>query len=220
MNLQLIYFDDLPQNLEIYKLVLKDSFDVLGFSETDNHEAILTQYKPHGIMLDLHMPGQDGIMLHEKILRSSQYNGCPIFFISSDPTLDSRIKIIQSGAIDFFQRDISVEELKLRLFNKIRMFMHGSKVIDVGNLRLNFDDFNVFIAGVAIDLTLIETRILFSIVKSLPHPLEKDDLIEKIWGKNSGKGTIQVHLSNLNTKLNKWNYEIKLKDSSFMITSV
>jgi len=214
---QIVYFDDQIQNIEAYQALFKDTFKIAGYTETENYSQVLMTHKPHGILLDLHMPKQDGLALHDKIVSCEHYNGCPIFFISGDVSVESRLKSIQSGAIDFFTRTISKDELAIRIVNKIKMYLQGSVLIDIGNLQLNSDNFNILVNQKPSDLTLIETRILIYLIKALPDAVDKDELIMKIWGESSSKGKINVHLSNMKIKLWDWNHEIKVKDNSLSI---
>ena len=217
MKFSLVYFDDQIENIEAYQLMLKDSFVVHGFTETSDYSENLKKFKPHGILLDLHMPYQNGFVLYEKIIQSEDYNGCPIFFISGDVSDESRIKSIETGAIDFFDRQITEPELKLRILSKIKMFMQGSTLIDVGNLRIDSDKFTVSIKDKPIDLTMIETRILFCVIKAMPGPIEKDELLVKIWNADNNKSKINVHLSNMKLKLWNWDHELKIKGHQIII---
>ncbi|MBA2403564.1 MAG: response regulator transcription factor [Bdellovibrionales bacterium] len=213
MKLELIYFDDQISNIECYQAMLENTFKITGFTDCTVYNEVLKSRKPHGILLDFHMPVYDGILLHEKIINSEHYNGCPVFFISGDESDDIRIKTLQSGGIDFFNRQIKEEELKLRLLNKIKRFFQGDANIDVGNLRFDSKSFTVFIKNKPIDLTLIEIRIMSYLLKKMPEPVPTDELMIQIWGNAEGKGKVHVHVSHLNLKFSTWNHEIIMRDS-------
>lgn len=217
MKFNLVYFDDQIENIEAYQLLLKDSFIIEGYTDTSSFSSVLIKHKPHGILLDLHMPLQNGFELYKKIINSEAYNGCPIFFISGDVSDESRIKSIETGAIDFFDRQITAPELKLRLLSKIKMFLQGSTIIDVGNLKLDSNKFTVSVKDKPVDLTMIETRILFCVIKAMPQPIDKDELMGKIWNDNNNKSKFNVHLSNMKIKLWNWDHELKIKGSVILI---
>jgi len=214
MRFEIIYFDDQISNIECYQTMLMDDFLITGYTDCTVFEMALEKQKPHGIMLDLHMPVWDGLTLYNKIVSSKNYNGCPIFFISSDISDESRLKTIQTGAIDFFDRSISEEELKLRLQNKIKVFFQGKIQIDLGNMRFDDHAFSIHVKGKPIDLTLFEMRILSSIIRKLPASVNKNELMEQIWGSNAAPGKMNVHVSNINLKLIGWNHEINIKENS------
>ena len=217
MKFNLVYFDDQIENIEAYKMMLKDSFIIEGYTDTSCFQDVLNKHKPHAILLDLHMPQQNGFVLYDMIINSDAYNGCPIFFISGDVSDESRIKSIETGAIDFFDRQITGPELKLRLQSKIKIFLQGSTIIDVGNLQLDSNKFTVSVKGKSVDLTMIETRILFCVIKAMPQPIDKDELLGMIWNDSNNKSKINVHLSNMKLKLWNWDHEIKIKGNLVQI---
>jgi DNA-binding response OmpR family regulator len=210
MKLQLLYFDDQPSNIECYQSMLQGAFIVNGFTDTTEYEKALKDHKPHGIILDLHMPVWDGLTLHDKIINSENYNGCPIFFISGDPSDEMRLKTIQTGGRDFFNRQVAEEELKLRLNNKIKLFLQGDTIIDIGNLRMDTYSFNVTIEDKTADLTLFEMRILSYLLRKMPDAVHKNELVEQIWGNTTKIANMSVHISNMKLKLWDWNHEIRI----------
>ena len=220
MKLKILIFDDQMINIECYQDMLKDKFVVSGFTETINYEQVLQNNKPHGILLDLHMPIYDGFVLHDKIIHSDHYNGCPVFFISADLSDESRLKAITSGGIDFFNRSIGQEELTLRLSSKIKSFLQGNTLIDLGNLRLDTFSFNAYIDEKVTDLSLIEMRILSLVMRRIPDPVHKNELMTQIWGDTSSQGKMYVHLSNIKSKLSAWNHELRIRDNFIVIDAV
>ena len=210
MKLQLLYFDDQPANIECYQFMLEDTFTVNGFTDSTGYEKNLKDHKPHGIILDLHMPVLNGLALHDKIITSENYNGCPIFFISGDLSDEMRLKTIQTGGRDFFNRQIAEEELKLRLSNKIKLFLQGDTIIHIGNLRLDTYLFTVTIKNKTADLTLFEMRILSYLLRKMPDAVPKNELVEQIWGNTTKIGKMSVHISNMKLKLWDWDHEIKI----------
>jgi DNA-binding response OmpR family regulator len=217
MKFKILMFDDQALNIECYQEMLQDKFQILGYTDTKSFEEVLIINKPHGIVLDLHMPDCDGFALHDKIIHSDNYNGCPIFFISGDASDESRMQAIKIGAIDFFTRNISQEELTLRLSNKMKSFLQGSTSIDIGNLRLDTFSFSIYVDNKLMDLSLIEMRILSYVMRKIPDTVHKNELMTQIWGDATAKGKLYVHLSNMKTKLAAWNHELKIRDSYIVI---
>lgn len=218
MKFQLLYFDDQISNIECYQSMLQDHFVVHGHTDNSTYDKFLKAHKPHAILLDLHMPIYDGFVLHDKIINSEDYNGCPIFFISGDLSDEVRLKTIQTGGIDFFNRQINEEELKLRLTNKIRLFLQGDTIIDVGNLRLDTHSFSIYLNDKPTDLTLFELRILSCVLRRMPDGIPKLELKEQIWGSANTTGKMHVHLSNLKLKLRAWDHEIKIRGDFVVIS--
>jgi DNA-binding response OmpR family regulator len=211
MRYNLVYFDDQIPNIECYQAMLEDKFNVIGCSETEKFSDVIKSNRPHAILIDLHMPEIDGIELFKMIHDSDHYNGCPIFFISGDISTDSRLKTYQTGGIDFFERNLTHEEIATRLLNKIRFFLQGANTLELGNLKLDTYLYQAQVNNKNVDLTLLEFRILVLILRSPSNIISKKELIEKIWDTDTKEGKVYVHLSNLGQKLWTWNHQIKVK---------
>jgi two-component system OmpR family response regulator len=208
--MKLLCFDDQISNIECFQSLLQNDFDVIGTTDTVSYCVLLKEHKPLAIMLDLHMPICDGLVLYDKIIKSEDYNKCPIFFISGDVSDEARLITIQTGGIDFFSRVIKEKELKLRLFNKIKLFLQGDLIIDIGNLRLDTHLFNVYVNSQLAELTLHEFRILSYVLRKLPNNTPRNELMEQVWGSVPRPGTMNVHISNLRAKLCDWNHELNI----------
>jgi len=217
MKFRLLYFDHQISNSESYQDLLNDHFIVTAYTESAIYDEVLQSHKPHGIVLNFNMPATDGLPLHQKILNSEHYNGCPLFFIPSDIAEEMRLKTLEISEIDFLNSQSTKEELKLRVSNKIKLFLQGDTIIDVGNLRLDTYSFNIYINNKLIDLTLIEMRIFSYVIRKMPDAVLKNNLMKEIWGSNTKTGKMNVHLSHLKLKLSDWNHEFKTKKSLFSI---
>jgi DNA-binding response OmpR family regulator len=222
MKFKLIYFDDVIANIELYQDILSEEFEVFGTTNCSCFSDLMIKHQPQAILIDLHMPEMNGVELCGKILTSDSYNDCPIFFISGDESDEGRLKSLSIGAVDFLSRFLPADELKVRLMSKIKFFLQRTPCITIGNLRLDKNLFMTFVDEKPIDLTLIEMRILSFMVRNLPHPATKVELLQAVWGESSctGEGKIKVHVSNLNLKLSGWGHTIKMKDDLVFVSSL
>jgi DNA-binding response OmpR family regulator len=218
MKLTLVYFDDQIQNIELWKDLLQENFNVIGCDNALNYPAILKENHPHAFLLDVHMPAMDGHMLYKKITEHPLYNGCPIFFISGDISDETKIRAYESGAVDFLPRDISVEEIILRLINKAKFYTQSSSILELGNLRIDVKSLRTTINNVSIDLTLLEMRLLGIFLRAFPQTITRTEVIRKIWGDEAVKpGTINTHVTNLRPKIEQWNHGIKIREDQILI---
>lgn len=221
MKLSLIYIDDQIQNIECYRELLEPDFDVIGHNDATTVKQLLDTVTPHGIMLDIHMPGTDGFTLYKEITSHPRYNGCPIFFISGDISAENKLKSYMSGGVDFIPRDMKYEEVTFRLSNKIKHFLSVTTKLHLGNLEVDVEDLAVTLNRKMIDLTLIEFRILLTILRSIPQVLTRADVIKKIWNNDTIKpGTVNTHITNLKSKIEDWNYTLKIKDEKILVERI
>lgn len=218
MKWTLIYFDDQIQNIEVWKDLLEDDFNVIGCHDANKYQAVMKDNHPHAFMLDVHMPMMDGHTLYKKITEHPLYNGCPVFFISGDLSDETKIRSYESGAVDFLSRELPVKEIILRLSSKIKFYLQTSTILELGNLRIDVQSLKTTIEGESIDLTLLEMRLLGILLRSFPQAITRTEVIRKIWGDEPVKpGTINTHVANLRPKIEKWNHGIKIREDNILI---
>lgn len=218
MKWTLCYFDDQIQNIEVWKDLLEDNFNVVGCADALKYQMIMKDNHPHAFMLDVHMPVMDGHTLYKKITEHPLYNGCPVFFISGDVSDENKIRSYESGAVDFLSRDLPVEEIILRLSSKIKFYLQTSTVLELGNLRIDVQSLKTTLNNSAVDLTLLEMRLLGILLRAFPQAITRTEVIRKIWGDEVVKpGTINTHIANLRPKIEKWNHGIKIREDNILI---
>lgn len=218
MKWNVLYFDDQIQNIEAFKEVLSDNFNVIGTTDATNYVEMLENNLPHAILLDVHMPVLDGHTLYKKISQHPLYNGCPVIFISGDSSDENKIKSYAGGGIDFLPRDLKIEEIAIRLTNKIKFYLQMSTTLELGNLQLDIKSMKATIDLKNIDLTLLELRLLSHILRAYPQSPSRQELILSVWGNDTVKpGTINTHLTNLKPKIEAWDHMIKVREDNIIV---
>lgn len=218
MKWTLIYFDDQVQNIESFKLLLSDQFNVIGCHDVTAFNSIVTNHQPQIYLLDVHMPVMDGHVLHKKIIQHPNYNGCPVVFISGDNSNENILKSYSEGGIDFLSRDLSPQEILIRLVNKVKFYLQVATHFEHGNLYLDLKTMKATINGQPLDLTMLELRLLAHILRSFPESMTRKELIERVWGIDSVKpGTINTHITNLKPKISTWDHQIKIREENIHV---
>lgn len=218
MKWTLLYFDDQLDNIEAMTELLSDKFHVIATQDVNSYSKLMDEHRPHAFLLDVHMPNMDGYTLYTKIQEHPHYNGCPIIFISGDQSIESRLKSHDMGAIDYISRELRVEELVVRLINKIKLHQLTALKLEVGNLSVDLETFKVVVDDEIVDLTLLEMRILGVLFRNYPESVTRAELIKKIWGDVVVKqGTVDTHITTLRPKLKNWDHTIKVREDNILI---
>ncbi len=211
MKLEIACVDDSKHNLDCIVTILEQDFQVHAFLKQDLFLAELRKKKFDCIMLDLHMPEGDGFSLYEKIMNTPGFNGCPIFFISTDDSQAARIKSLTLGAVDFISRTVPPMELLARIKGKMKFFQSHRNVIEFDTLKINLTLLKTYLGEQEIPLTFIELKILTLALRHYPDSLSKELITEHVWkGTTVQDATIHTHVFNLNNKLVNWTYEIQI----------
>lgn len=211
---KIAYFDDDKSNLNFYRDLLDDHFKVETFQNPFSYvEGI--QPDLSAIIIDVLMPGMDGHELHAKIKEHSQYNKCPILFISADLSEEVKIKSLGLGGTDFLQRMMKKEELVLRLNNKINYFSENRTIFQLSSLKVDLAELKVTLMNKVVDVTLTELKILKLLIKNHPEITPREEICSCVWpGQIVQSTTLNTHLTNIRAKTQGWDFElasVKLK---------
>ncbi len=211
MKYEIACVDDSKLNLDCMVTILESDFVVHPYLKHDTFLSELGEKKFDCILLDLHMPEDDGFSLYEKVLAHPKFNGCPIFFISSDDSEKARIKSLTLGAVDFISRLVPPMELLARIKGKMKFFQNHRSIIEFDGIKINLTLLKTFLHDTEIPLTFIELKLLTLVLRHYPESVSKDAISENVWkGTAVQDATIHTHVFNLNNKLSLWNYEIQV----------
>lgn len=211
LKAEVAYIDDSTINLDCISLILEQDFSVKTYQSPEKFIASYGKFSSYtAILIDIHMPSMDGFSLYEKIVEHPNYNSCPIFFISSDDSDLARINSYSLGAIDFLNRTINPEEMLVRIKSKLAFYQKHRSVIEFTNLKLNLTILKAYLNNVELSLTFIEFKLLALFIRIFPEIISKPKMVEEVWRTDHVlDATIYTHVSNLNSKLEDWDYEIK-----------
>ncbi|MGB8455338.1 MAG: response regulator transcription factor [Anaerocolumna sp.] len=206
-NVVLIADDD----KEIVKLIadtLEDEgFKVIkAYNGTEAMEIILKKEQVDLVLLDIMMPGMDGIEVCKKI--RDTYSG-PIAFLSAKGREIDKVIGLELGADDYLTKPFSTIELisrvkaHIRRDRRLKNLPTNTSVLFFEGLKIYLDSFEVWKEGEKIDLTTREFQILAYMASNQNIVLSREKIYESIWG-NTDYGeinTVTVHIKYLRDKL-------------------
>lgn len=189
--------------------LVSDALEDEGFEPMIRHDGVqalsLIQQSPDFslIILDIMMPEMDGLALCSKI---RDIVSCPILFVTAKSrTLDTLVGL-EMGADDYIAKPFVVEELvarvKAHLRRETRKVHALSPWLEVGQVRLNRESFEVLRAGRAVALSTREFQLLQYLMENAGRVLSREQIFNAVWGENYGDmGTVAVNIKNLRAKL-------------------
>ncbi len=201
---KILYIDDNQINLDIFSEQFSHIFNVVVSTSPNNMFELLEQTKFDAILLDIHMPERNGFEVLKDIMNSA-YAKIPVFFYTTDELQVLRYQALESLASDILYRTLPEKEIELRILNKINLSTKQEVVekhLNLFSLKLNTETMEAFCNEVNLNLTLIEFKILASLMRCFPDPLPKDVMINKAWSVDTVQDrTVNTHLTNLRNKL-------------------
>ena len=180
-------------------------FETRGFEDGLSFWEALKKEKPELIVLDVMLPGMDGIELLSKMKESAQLNDIPVIMATAKGQEYDRIRGLDLGADDYIVKPFSMMEMVSRVKAVLRRSQpqQVSKLLKVGGLVVNLDEHTVIADGVRVQLTYKEFELLRKLMKYRKTVFTRDRLLEEIWGYEfTGETrTVDVHIRTLRQKL-------------------
>ncbi|MGO0061151.1 response regulator transcription factor [Brevibacillus fluminis] len=163
------------------------------------------------ILLDIMMPGMDGLEVCRKI---RNVVSIPILFLTAKDRELDRIIGLEIGADDYISKPFSVNELIARIKAHLRRenrHIAGNRLMTISNLTINKDTFEVFKNGEKVELSTKEFQILVYLAENRNRVLSREQIYNAIWGEAfyGDINTVTAHIKNLRAKIDKENELIK-----------
>lgn len=168
----------------IIKYLEKEGYKATGFASAKNVVVELGRLKPDLLVMDIMMPGIDGLELCRAIRDVSEV---PIIFVSARGEEIDRILGLEMGADDYLAKPFSPRELIVRIKNIFRRMEKSSTVkkhlsLEVMDAVLSPSQRKLTVAGVPVSLTAKEFDTLRYLMENVNVPLTREQLLEKVWG--------------------------------------
>jgi putative two-component system response regulator len=114
-HLKILAVDDNEANLRLLKVVMtKEGYEVITAQNGEDALEIVTKEELDIILLDLNMPGMDGLEVCQRLKDNDQTRLIPVVIITSNDTEEAKLRSIEAGADDFLSKPLSLSELKAR----------------------------------------------------------------------------------------------------------
>lgn len=213
-NKPLIYIveDDASiRELEMY--ALKNSeFEVRGFDGGKPFFKELDKRLPDLVLLDIMLPGEDGIDLLGRIRKNAACSDLPVIMVTAKTGEIDAVKGLDAGADDYITKPFGVMELVSRVKAVLRRSAVKPKTVLVyKNIELDENRHTVTVDSNEVELTYKEYEILKHLIRNKGIVLTRDRLMEIVWGYNfeQGNRTVDVHIQSLRKKLGTAGEHIK-----------
>jgi DNA-binding response OmpR family regulator len=203
---KILVVDDDPKTVSLVKLYLEsDGHKVLCAYDGVEALRLARQERPNLIVLDLMLPGLDGLQVCRTLRAESDV---PVIMLTAKTTEGDKLTGLELGADDYLTKPFSPRELAARIKVVLRRTVsesleRGPEQAAYGDLRMDFRQHTVSIAGRPVALTPTEFRLLGTLVREAGQVLSREQLIEKVLGLDFDgfDRTIDVHILNLRRKL-------------------
>ncbi|HIZ81138.1 MAG TPA: response regulator transcription factor [Candidatus Mediterraneibacter pullistercoris] len=196
--------DDNIRELVIYTLETT-GLKARGFADGSAFMEALAFDTPELILLDIMLPGDDGLELLKKLKSSSKTKGIPVIMVTAKGSEYDKVMGLDSGADDYVTKPFGMMELVSRIKAVLRRSGRVEDRMDMENSGVHIDvkKHEVTVDGKEISLTLKEFELLEKLMRNQGIVLTRDQLLTEIWGYDfdGETRTVDVHIRTLRQKL-------------------
>jgi DNA-binding response OmpR family regulator len=166
--------------------------------------ALDTVNPPALIVLDLMLPGMNGMDLCRRLRKENQTRRTPIIMLTAKTSEADRVAGLDLGADDYIGKPFSVREFLARVRAVLRRVEdEAGELYDDGRLTIDFDDVRASCDGVNVKLTNKEFLLLSTLAKKKGRVITRQQLLDQVWGYSyyGDARTLDVHIRRLRQKL-------------------
>lgn len=192
------------RDIEVYALT-STGFKAKGFEDGDTFWAALQSERPELIIMDVMLPGKDGVTLLKMIKASDKFRNIPVIMATAKGTEYDKIQSLDLGADDYIVKPFGIMELISRVNAVLRRCKPAreTRVLKKGGLMLFPEEHTVSLDGVRITLTYKEYALLFLFLSNPGVAFTREQLLAKVWNEEylGETRTVDMHIRTLRQKL-------------------
>ncbi|RSL33357.1 DNA-binding response regulator [Salibacterium salarium] len=199
--------EDIRNLIELY---LQNKYEVLSTNDGVEALSVIKEHQPHLILLDVLLPGMNGMDLCEKLRETDMET--PVLFLSAKRDFDDKIQGLELGADDYITKPFDPGELMARVHAHLRrndifttqQWPKGNILI-AGDLEIDMNSYSVTQNGKPLHLFAKEMQLLLMLAQSPNQVFSTEQLYDSVWGADrfGDLKTVSVHISNLRKKIEK-----------------
>jgi two-component system response regulator MtrA len=201
MNPKILVIDDDNALREMVGIVLSAA----GFTPEycpDGDQALekFKQFEPDLVLLDVMLPGKDGIAVCREIRNVS---GTPIIMLTAKTETTDVVLGLEAGADDYIVKPFEPSVLTARIKARLRPMISVEETVQIGPLTLDVVGHQVLKNGSQISLTPLEFNLLLTLAQKPKQVFTREMLLEKVWGYHYKADTrlVNVHVQRLRSKI-------------------
>lgn len=196
--------DDAIRDLMIYT-IHSAGLKAKGFPDGGKFFCALKTEVPQLIMLDIMLPGEDGISILKKLRSHPDTAKIPVIMATAKGTEYDKVIGLDLGADDYLAKPFGMMEMISRIRAVLRRTApkEAGGLLRIGALEVNPETYLVLVGGRRVQLTLKEYKLLCIFMENPGRVFTRDQLLETVWGVDyiGETRTVDVHIGTLRTKL-------------------
>ncbi len=195
------------RDIEVYALT-STGFEAQGFEDGDSFWNALQLTKPELVILDVMLPGKDGVELLKMMKASQEFRDIPVIMATAKGTEYDKIQSLDLGADDYLVKPFGIMELVSRVKAVLRRCkpVKDTKLLKLEGLVLNPDEHTVTVDGERVALTYKEYELLHLFLSQPGIAFTREQLLSSVWNTEylGETRTVDMHIRTLRQKLGRY----------------
>lgn len=205
---KIMIVEDEKHIVELLRFNLEQQgYDVISIENGKEAVSAILKEVPSLILLDLMLPGKDGIEICREVKQNRETRNIPIIMLTAKGEEFDKVLGLEMGADDYITKPFGIKELIARVRAVLRRMQHSlpsaENILSFGEIHIDVEGFEVYKKERKIELTLKEYELLKLLAMNQGKVLTRDFLLDEIWGYEylGDTRTVDVHIRNLRKKL-------------------
>lgn len=206
----MLIVDDEPDIVDFLMEEFSRDYSVRSAESGLSAWSAIEKTVPDLVLLDITMPGMNGLDLCRKMRSSRKAKDVPILFLSARTELETILSAFELGADDYIEKPFRIEELKARVASKLRAKLSRARDdIQCGNMKLSPKSRLVEINGKPVEFSALEFRLLRFFVENPNQLITREKILAAVWkGQPVSVRTVDAHLVSVRKLISACDHEI------------
>jgi two-component system alkaline phosphatase synthesis response regulator PhoP len=207
--LKILIVDDEKDIVELVAYNLeKEGYETLKALDGEKALQLVRTKTPDLVVLDLMLPGIQGLEVCRRIRKDPQTAAIPIIMLTAKGEEIDKIFGLEVGADDYITKPFSVKELQARIKavlrrSEARRAVDQAELFEFKGLRIDFRSYEVAVDGKRVDLSPTEFRLLKFLSRNPGRVYSREQILDRVWGDDAfvEPRTVDVHIRRLRTRI-------------------
>ena len=199
--------DSSIRDIEVYALT-STGFEAKGFEDGDSFWNALQTEQPDLVVLDVMLPGKDGVTLLKMMKRSQEFSQIPVIMATAKGSEYDKIQSLDLGADDYLVKPFGIMEMVSRVKAVLRRckLVKETKLLKMDGLVLNPEEHTVTVNGERVVLTYKEYELLHLFLSQPGIAFTREQLLSSVWNAEylGETRTVDMHIRTLRQKLGEY----------------
>ena len=204
--------DSSIRDIEVYALT-STGFEAMGFEDGDSFWNALQEGTPELVVLDVMLPGKDGVTLLKMMKEHDRFRDIPVIMATAKGSEYDKIQSLDLGADDYLVKPFGIMEMVSRIKAVLRRCkpVKQTNLLKISGLVLNPDERTVEVDGERVNLTYKEYELLYLFLSQPGIAFTREQLLSGVWDTDylGETRTVDMHIRTLRQKLGNYGHIIE-----------